>query len=147
MSTETTTGEVSYTRVHAASPDLLFDCMTMPEHLTHFWGPKGSTTAVEDITVDLRVGGAFETVMRDSEGGTHHMKAVWVEIDRPHRLVFRETEMGLTNTVTFVDLGDGRTEVTTHQTDVPLEYLVPEAQEGFQSSLDRCDEYVRSLVG
>ena len=47
-------GEFSYRRVHRASPQLLFDVMTQPEHLTHFWGPDGTTTPVDGITVDLR---------------------------------------------------------------------------------------------
>ena len=43
--------------------ELLFDCMTQPEHLTHFWGPAGTTTPVGRIIVDLRPGGVFETAM------------------------------------------------------------------------------------
>ena len=48
----TETGELTYRRVHHASPELLFDCMTTPEHLTHFWGPTGTTTPVGGIVVD-----------------------------------------------------------------------------------------------
>jgi uncharacterized protein YndB with AHSA1/START domain len=149
--TGTELGELTITRIHEAPPELLFDCMTQPEHLTHFWGPKGTTTPVANITVDLRPGGAFETVMvNDDDGNEYAMKAVYVEVERPTRLVWREAGpagAGMLTTVTFADLGDGRTEVTTHQTNVPAMFLAPEARAGFESSLDRCDAYVRRLAG
>ena len=63
------TGEMTYRRIHAAPRELLFDCMTQPEHLTHFWGPAGTTTPIGRITVDLRPGGVFETAMIDDGGG------------------------------------------------------------------------------
>jgi uncharacterized protein YndB with AHSA1/START domain len=142
------TGELTYRRVHRASPEVLFDCMTTPEHLTHFWGPTGTTTPVSDIVVDLRPGGAFETTMvNDADGSTYLMRAVYVEIHRPERLVWIEPDVegGMRTTITFVDLEDGRTEVITHQTNVPAARLSPEARAGFSTSLDRFDAYLAGL--
>jgi uncharacterized protein YndB with AHSA1/START domain len=144
----TATGELTYRRVHRATPESLFDCMTTPEHLTHFWGPAGTTTPVAGIVVDLRPGGAFETTMvNDADGSTHTMRAVYVEVRRPDRLVWIEPDVegGMRTTLTFVDLGDGRTEVVTHQTNVPAAYLSAEARAGFSTSLDRFDRYVAGL--
>jgi uncharacterized protein YndB with AHSA1/START domain len=141
------TGELTYRRVHRASPELLFDCMTAPEHLTHFWGPAGTSTPLDGIVVDLRPGGAFETTMvNDADGSTYTMRAVYVEIRRPERLEWIEAgvEGGMRTTVTFVDLKDGRTEVITHQTNVPEAYRSAEARAGFSTSLDRFDAYVAS---
>lgn len=141
-------GELTYTRVHRAAPELLFDCMTQPEHLTQFWGPTGTSTPLDGIVVDLRPGGAFETTMvNDSDGSTYTMRAVYLEVARPDRLVWQEAgvEGGMRTTITFVDLHDGRTEVVTHQTNVPEWYLRPEASAGFQTSLDRFDAYLRSM--
>ncbi|MBK5333710.1 MAG: SRPBCC domain-containing protein, partial [Ilumatobacteraceae bacterium] len=56
-----------------------------------------------------------------------------------------DVEGGMLTSLTFVDLGDGRTEVTIHQTNVPEMYLSAEAQAGMQSSLDRFAAYVSSL--
>jgi hypothetical protein len=53
----------------------------------------------------------------------------------------------MATTITFVDLGDGRTEVTTHQTNVPAMYLTAEAQGRFVTSLDRFDAYIRNIAG
>lgn len=142
-------GELTFRRIHQAPKEVLFDCMTQPEHLTHFWGPTGTTTPIENITVDLRPGGAFETVMvNDADGSRYPMRAVYVEVRRPDRLVWTEpgVEGGMTTTITFVDLGDGTTEVVTHQTNVPAPYRSEEAQRGFQTGLERFETYIASLV-
>ena len=144
----TETGEMRFSRVHTASPERLFDCMTTPEHLTRFWGPDGTTTPLDGITVDLRPGGAFETIMvNDADGTAYTMRAVYAEVSRPDRLVWVEAgvEGGMRTEITFIDLGDGRTEAVTHQTNVPQAYLSAEAQAGFRTSLDRLDVHLASL--
>lgn len=60
--------------------------------------------------------------------------------------MWRETQHDLTTSSTFVDLGDGRTEVHIHQTNLPEAFAAPEAQAGFPSSLDRFDAYLATLV-
>ncbi len=140
--------ELVFRRVHRASRALVFECMTTPDHLTHFWGPTGTTTPIGNITVDLRPGGAFETTMvNDADGSTHTMRAVYVEIEPPERLVWTEADVegGMRTTITFADLGDGTTEVVTRQTNVPSRYLNSSAQAGFTSSLDRFDIYLAGV--
>jgi uncharacterized protein YndB with AHSA1/START domain len=143
------TGEMTYRRIHAAPRELLFDCMTQPEHLTHFWGPAGTTTPIGRITVDLRPGGVFETAMIDDGGGggEYIMRAVYLEVDRPGRLVWTEPDVegGMITTITLADLGDGRTEVITHQANLPAMFRSAEAQAGFKTSLDRFDAYVAAV--
>lgn len=142
-------GEFTYRRTHRASRELLFDCMTQPEHLTHFWGPDGTTTPVDGITVELRPGGAFETLMVNvADGSQYTMRAVFLAVERPERLVWSEPDVagGMTTTVTFTELGDGRTEVVTHQTNVPAMFASPEAREGFETSLRRFDDYLARLM-
>jgi uncharacterized protein YndB with AHSA1/START domain len=142
-------GEFTYRRVHRASRELLFDCMTKPEHLTRFWGPAGTTTPVGGITVELRPGGAFETVMiNDADGSQYTMRAVYLQVRRPERLVWTEpgVEGGMTTTITFSELGDGQTEVVTHQTNVPSPFTDPQARIGFETSLDRFGSYIAELT-
>jgi len=146
--TGTNIGEVTYTRIYSAPRELLFQCMTEPEHLAHFWGPVGMHTPEGNITVDLRPGGAFETTMvNDGDGSEYPMKAVYVEIDPPSRLVFTEPDVegGMTTSISFVDRGDGTTEVVTHQTNVPEMYRSPEAQAGMQTSFDKFEAYVARI--
>jgi uncharacterized protein YndB with AHSA1/START domain len=144
----TETGELTIRRVHDAPPELLFDCMTTPEHLTHFWGPTGTTTPIENITVDLRPGGAFETTMvNDRDGSSYTMRATYVEVDRPDRLVWVEpgVEGGMRTEITFSPTDDGRTEVVTHQTNVPAAFLNAQARAGFETSLDRFEAYLKTI--
>ena len=142
-------GEFTYQRVHRASRELLFDCLTQPGHLTHFWGPSGTRTPVDGITVDLRPGGAFETTMVNDDGSTYTMRAVYVEVHRPEKLVWIEpgVEGGMTTTITLTELGHGRTEVVTHQANAPAAFATPQARAGFLTSLDRFGTYVAELTG
>jgi uncharacterized protein YndB with AHSA1/START domain len=141
-------GELTYVRTWNAPRELVFACMTTPEHLTHFWGPTGVSTPLDTITVDLRPGGAFETIMvNDSDGAEYPSRGVYVEIDPPGKLVWSEPDVegGMTTSITFRDLGDGRCETITHQTNVPEMFRSPEVQAGMLSSFDRMDAYLATL--
>ncbi|HEY1829593.1 MAG TPA: SRPBCC domain-containing protein [Acidimicrobiales bacterium] len=146
---DTELGEMTLTRIWQAPAALLFEVMSTPEHLCHFWGPTGVTTPLANITVEPRPGGRFETIMvNDETGGEYPMRAQFVEFDPPNRLSWTEAgvEGGMLTTVTFTDLGDGRCETLTHQTNVPAHFLSPEAREGLESSFVKCDAYVATLV-
>lgn len=141
-------GELNYTRIFDAPRELIFRCMIEPDHLTHFWGPLGMSTPRDDIKVDARPGGVFETVMvNDADGSRYAMRAVYVEIVEPERLVWTEPDTGVTTTSTFADLGDSRTEVRIQQTNVPAAFRSREAQAGFATALDRFATYLAALSG
>ena len=146
--TSAKTGELTIVRTYNAPRELVFECMITPEHLTHFWGPVGVSTPLETIKIDPRPGGVFDTVMvNDSDGAEYPNRGIYVEVDKPNKLSWTEPDVegGMLSSLTFVDLGDGRTEVTIHQTNVPELYMSAEAQAGMQSSLDRFAAYVSSL--
>lgn len=139
-------GTLVYTRVFHAPRELVFRCMTDPEHLTRFWGPTGTSTPLDRITVDLRVGGVFETVMvSDSDGGSYTMRATYDEIDPPARLSWTDVNSGVRTVTTFVALDDARTEVTIEQHHVPEPFRSPEAQAGFLTSLDKFAAHLAEL--
>jgi uncharacterized protein YndB with AHSA1/START domain len=141
-------GDLVYTRVFDAPRELVFRCMTEPEHLTHFWGPAGVHTPLERITVDARPGGVFETTMVNDADGSHYtMHAIFSEVVEPERLVWTEPASGVTTTSTFRDLGGIRTEVTIRQRNVPPPFRSPEARAGFATSLDRFASYLGKLSG
>ena len=144
----TNLGEITYAREWDAPRELVFTCMTTPEHLTHFWGPVGASTPLANITVDLRPGGVFETIMvNDADGAEYPMRGVFVEIVENEKLVWSESEVegGMTTSIEFTDLGGGRSRTVTHQTNVPEMYRTPEAQAGMQSSFDRMAAYLATL--
>jgi uncharacterized protein YndB with AHSA1/START domain len=132
---------------HRAGRDLVFACLTTPEHLTHFWGPTGTHTPVSNIVVDLRPGGAFETTMvNDHSGDTYTMRARYCEVEAPAFVSWREVDSGVLTELTFVDVGDGTTEVITTQRGLPPRMRTPEARAGWSTALDKAAVYIASLV-
>jgi uncharacterized protein YndB with AHSA1/START domain len=146
--TEPTLRELTYTRTWEAPRELIFECMTTPEHLTHFWGPVGVSTPLANIKVELRPGGVFETIMvNDADGAEYPMRGVFVEVVPPERLSWTEADVegGMTTSVTFNDLGDGRCETIAVQTKVPEQFATPEARAGMESSFDKMAAYLATL--
>jgi uncharacterized protein YndB with AHSA1/START domain len=142
---QTGLGELTITRDYDAPREMVFRAMIEPEQLTHFWGPTGTHTPLESIVLEPWAGGRFETtIVPDGSppDAGFTMKAVFVDVVEPERIVFREPELDMISSSTFTDLGDGRTRVVIHQTNVPPEYRTEEAQAGFKTSLDRFAAYL-----
>jgi len=79
--------EIITTRVFDAQRELLFKALTDPDHLARWWGPAGFTNTFHQF--DLRPGGSWRFVMHGPEGTDYTNESVFVEIDRPERIVFR----------------------------------------------------------
>jgi uncharacterized protein YndB with AHSA1/START domain len=140
--------ELAFSRTFAAPRALVFACMTDPDHLTHFWGPVGTSAPRERIQVDARPGGVFETVMvNDADGSEYATHAVYEEVRRPEVLAWTESHSGMQVRAEFIELGPDRTEVRIRQTKVPAPMRTAEAQAGFSSSLDRFERYLTGLAG
>jgi uncharacterized protein YndB with AHSA1/START domain len=145
MTDSTPADELNFRRVFQAPRALVFRCMLEPEHLTHFWGPNGTSTPLAGITIEARPGGLFQTTMvSDEDGSEYTMQARFDEIVEPERIVFTDLAMGMTTTSTFTELGDARTEVHIRQTNCPEFVRSADAQAGFLTSLDRFDAYLRA---
>jgi len=137
--------ELVYTRVFRAPRDRVWRCLTKPAELARFWGPRGMTTPIDGIVVELRPGGRFETLMT-GEHGSHRMVATFTEVAAPERLAWREPASGMHTTSTLTDLGDGTTEVVIHQRHVPEAMRRPESRAGFATSLDKLEHHLADLV-
>ena len=137
--------ELVYRRVLRAPRELVWRCLTEPAELAQFWGPRGMTTPIDGIVVELRPGGRFETRML-GEHGTHAMVATFTEVVPPERLAWIEPATGLHTTSTLDDLGDGTTVVVITQRDVPAPMRRPEARAGFLTSLDKLEQHLARLA-
>ncbi|MEI9903553.1 MAG: SRPBCC domain-containing protein [Asticcacaulis sp.] len=73
-------------RVFDASPELLWDVLTMPEHLSNWFGPPGATVKVASL--DLTPGGTFLYGMPMPGGVTMWGKWVFRVIDKPKTLAY-----------------------------------------------------------
>ncbi len=81
--------EIVFTRLFDAPPQLVFDAMTIPEHVKQWWGALDDRHSMPVCEIDLRPGGAWRFVGRgpDGEYGFH---GVYKEVEAPGRLVFTE---------------------------------------------------------
>lgn len=139
-------GTARHTRIFCAPRELVFRCMLAPEHLTKFWGPAGMSAPLDGITVDPRPGGVFETAMVSDDGTSRYtMRAIFDEVREPERISWTEVDSGVHSVSTFTDLGEGRTQVTIEQSNLPAAFLTPEARAGFLTSLDKLETHLRTL--
>ncbi|MEZ5941886.1 MAG: SRPBCC family protein [Planctomycetaceae bacterium] len=76
----------SISHVFNASQEKLWEAWTEQEHLSRWFGPKGST--ISHAKLDLRVGGMFHYCMSHPNGMEMWGRWVFQTIDRPHKLEF-----------------------------------------------------------
>ncbi len=139
------TDTLFYSRIFNAPRELVFECMTSAEHLTHFWGPTGVTAPLAGITVDCRPGGRFEVLMMNDDGSSYLMRVVYDKVSSPDLLVWTDLDTGMRTTSTFIDLDDGRTEMRIAQDHPPAFAATAAARAGFLSSFDRFSDYLSSI--
>jgi len=143
-----TAGEIEITRIYDAPRELVWRAWTEPERLSRWWGKRGWSTPLASITMDVRPGGAFRlTSVRDQDGQEMTQDATYREVVPPERLVFTQDARAdgrafAHGTVTFSDLGGGRTamrfRMTTHASDAIREA----AANGLASAFDRLGEHL-----
>jgi uncharacterized protein YndB with AHSA1/START domain len=119
------------------SPEEVWRAYTTPEMFHRFFAPDGLHIPFESVVMDLRVGGRFDfDMVFDYSGEVSPNRGFIVELDPPHRMVFREPDfMGseLRSTQTFAGDGSG-TLITVVQEGVPDEVAgSPEVIEAFRS--------------
>lgn len=151
-------------RIFDAPRDLVFSMFKEPEHLKHWWGPRGWEIPV--CTVDFRPGGVWHYCMKCVNQNLEQFfgmeswgKAVYKEIIEPEKIVYTDyfsdaegnvndsmpsTEM----TLEFIDLG-GKTKLINR-----AEYVSEEALktvmdmgmlQGITETWDRLNERLESL--
>jgi len=81
--------EIQMTRLFDASPEQLFEVMTKPEHVRHWWGQLGEGYSVPECVIDFRVGGKWRFVNQHPKGSAVFY-GEYREIEAPTRVVFTE---------------------------------------------------------
>jgi uncharacterized protein YndB with AHSA1/START domain len=139
--------ELVITRIFDAPRRLVFKMWTEPEHLVHWWGPRGFTTI--SARMDVRPGGGWSRSMRAPDGSIIRKHGVYREIVMPERLVLTYITDDLAGnpggetlvTVTFVDL-DGKTRLTLHQAGFESGAARKAHHAGWTSCLERLAEHL-----
>jgi uncharacterized protein YndB with AHSA1/START domain len=103
--------EITDTRVINAPRELVWKVFTEPVHVVQWWGPDGFTNTTKSM--DVRVGGEWIHTMHGPDGKDYPNHIVYRELVEPVLLVYDHISAPHhRTTVTFDDLGDGRTKLT-----------------------------------
>ena len=108
---------VRVTRRFDASPERVFDAWLDPATAGR-WLFATPTGEMQRVEIDARVGGRYAIVERREESDAEHF-GKYLEIDRPHRLVFTlavepDAQSGDRITVEITPVGDGCELTLTH---------------------------------
>ena len=131
---------------------LVFEVFTNPEHVPQWMtGPDGWTMLVCEI--DLRLGGAWRFVWRNTDGVEIAMRGIYREIAPPERLVSTESWGGdwpeTTNTLLLSEQ-DGKTTINQHMLFPSREArdaaLKTGMLEGMSISFDRLDAFLATIA-
>lgn len=77
--------EIVTTREFDAPIELVFDVLTTPEHLRHWFAPWRDR--VTECSIDLRVGGSYHIVMVTPDGTECSFRGTYSEVEPPVRTV------------------------------------------------------------
>lgn len=150
--TTPTDREIHVERVFDAPRDQVFAAFTDPKLIPEWWGPRDTTTVVDQM--DVRPGGSWRFVVRNSDGSETGFRGTFREITPPVRVVQTFEWEGMpgyvsVDTATFEDLGD-RTKVTTtslfHTTEERDGMLESGMERGMNESFARLDELLARLA-
>ncbi len=146
---------VRVSRTLHAPRELVFQAWSSADHVKRWFAPTGYT--VPQATVDMRVGGAFEVLMRAPDGVEHWVRGVFVEITPNERLeldliVYDDKRNPLFRAMTearFADaLGGTRLEVTQGYLvlDPKAAWMAEGAPEGWSQTLDKLSAEVLRML-
>jgi len=150
--TTPTDREIHVERIFDAPRDRVFAVYTDPALIPEWWGPRDTTTIVDKM--DVRAGGDWRFIMRDSDGGESGFRGTYREVTPPERIVQTFEWEGMpghvsVETATFEDLGDRTKVVTTtifHTTEERDGFLGSGMEGGMNETYARLDELLERLA-
>jgi uncharacterized protein YndB with AHSA1/START domain len=143
--------EIRAERIFDAPRDRVFAVYTDPSLIPEWWGPRGTTTVVD--VMDVRAGGSWRFVGRDSDGSETAFRGTYREVTPPERIVQTFEWEGMPGHVSvesaeFEDLGDRTRVVTTsifHTTEERDGMLGSGMEGGMNETYQRLDELLARL--
>jgi uncharacterized protein YndB with AHSA1/START domain len=142
--------EILTTREFDAPLALVFDALTKPEHVRHWFAPFEDK--VTECSIDLRVGGDYHIVFETPDGIECSFRGTYLEVEPPTRTVatWRFEGWPDADAVETVELyeTDG---VTTLAMRLAFRDQAGRAHfkgenDGQESSFDKLEDYLRSLL-
>ncbi len=150
--TTPTDREIHIERIFDAPRDQVFAVYTDPELIPEWWGPHGTTTAVDQM--DVKAGGSWRYVIQNSDGSETGFRGTYREVSPPERIVQTFEWEGMpghvsVDTATFEDLGERTKVVTTSIFHTPEErdgMLGSGMEGGLNETYARLDEVLAKLA-
>jgi uncharacterized protein YndB with AHSA1/START domain len=151
--TTPTEREIHVERIFEAPRDRVFELFTDPELIPEWWGPRGTTTIVDEM--DVRNGGTWRYVTRNSDGSETAFRGTYREVSPPDRIVQTFEWEGMpghvsVDTAVFEDLGHRTKLVSTsifHTTEERDGMLGSGMEKGMNETYQRLDELLERLGG
>jgi uncharacterized protein YndB with AHSA1/START domain len=149
--TTPTEREIRIEREFDAPRDRVFAVYTDPKLVPEWWGPRGTTTIVD--VMDVRAGGRWRCVARESDGSETAFHGTYREVTPPERIVQTFEWEGMpghvaVETAEFEDLGNRTRVVTTtlfHTTEERDGMLGSGMASGMNETYQRLDELLARL--
>ena len=95
---------LSLTRTFDAPVALLWEVLTTPEHIIHWWGPDGFTNTIHKM--ELKEGGQWKFTMHGPDGKDYENEFVYREIDPMKKIILDHLKYPkFTITITLFDEG------------------------------------------
>lgn len=154
-SENTSEREIVISRTFDAPRELVWQAMTDPQHVIHWWGPRGFSTTIE--TMDVRPGGVWKQTLRGPDGANYPNKSVFKEVVKPERIVFSHgggraggPGASFVATWTFEIVEISKTKVTIRMvfpSAADRDFVVKEfgAIEGGKQTLERLSEHLPAM--
>jgi len=139
--------EIVSKRRFDAPREVVFEAFCNPEHLPHWWGPKGFTNTFQ--TFEPRTGGAWRFTMHGPDGATYDLEKQFIEVVAPERVVLQHLQSNhdFRMHMTFADVG-GKTELTwrmVFQDRAENENLQDFITEANEQNFDRLEAYLGKM--
>jgi uncharacterized protein YndB with AHSA1/START domain len=145
--------EILTERVFDAPRDRVWAAYTDPELIPRWWGLRRSETRIDHL--ELRPGGAWRFVERNSDGSEAAFRGVYREVIPIERLAYTFEYEGkpghvLIDTVEFEDLGE-QTKLVIHSlfhTTEERDWMIDAGMEkGLNEGYEQLDELLEELAG
>jgi uncharacterized protein YndB with AHSA1/START domain len=138
--------EIHVERVFDAPRDRVFAIYTDPRLIPEWWGPRGTTTIVEEM--EPTTGGKWRFVMRNPDGSETGFGGVYREVTPPERIVQTFEWDGMPGypsleTAVFEDLGEQTKVASTsvfYATEERDGMLASGMERGMNETFERLDE-------
>ncbi|MGX1930054.1 SRPBCC domain-containing protein [Flagellimonas sp. 2504JD4-2] len=142
---------VTIKRTFDAPIALVWEAWTQPEHIAHWWSPKGITTKI--IEHEFKEGGKWKFAMPMPNAKEFIAEGVYIEIVEHEKIISKADFKPMTEAVEiqalFKTLGD-KTEFTFNVVHPTVEYRIQQEKmgilNGWGSVFDRLEELLTTMV-